>query len=125
MKPGILNVTINGQEFPVRLGPHDPEHIRRLAAHVDQRITEIRGLTHISDTQRLLILVCLNLADELFRAKSDGAPSTVPAGGSGATGGQSPGPDALLVLDLLEKVIVSGGGEVPPWPQTPPASPSP
>lgn len=122
MKPGILNVTINGQEFPVRLGPHDPDHIRRLAAHVDQRITEIRGLTHISDTQRLLILVCLNLADELFRAKSDpGALAEDAPGGHGPT----PGPDALLVLDLLEKVIVSGGGEVPPWPQTPPANPSP
>jgi hypothetical protein len=109
----------------VRLGPHDPDHIRRLAAHVDQRITEIRGLTHISDTQRLLILVCLNLADELFRAKSDAVTTPVRAGGGRPEGAVTPGPDALLVLDLLEKVIVSGGGEVPPWPQTPPASPSP
>lgn len=124
-KSAVGHVRINGREYAVRLGPHDPNHIRRLAEHVEHRIEEIRRLTHLADTEKLLILVCLNLADEIFRTPP---PATTAATGDAVASepGDSEGEiDAFQVLSMLEQVIDSRGEVVPPWPRKSPANPSP
>ncbi|MBN8219065.1 MAG: cell division protein ZapA [Spirochaetes bacterium] len=124
----ILTVRIDGNEYRVRLGEQDPAYIARLAAHVDLRIAEIRKATGLNDPYRLLVLVCLNLADEVFRAQAGGVPAAdlaEPATaaaedpGAGTSLDARPGeePSAADVLEWISVVIATKGDVVPPWPR--------
>lgn len=132
----ILTVRIDGNDYRVRLGDQDPAYISRLATHVDLRITEIRKATGLTDPYKLLVLVCLNLADEVFRAQAGGAeagPATVAplkrpeAPSSGADEPQAAGtsldalpgeePTAGDVLEWISVILATKGDVVPPWPR--------
>lgn len=118
----ILTVRIDGHDYRVRLGDQDPAYIERLAQHVDLRIAEIRKATGLKDN-RLLVLVCLNLADEFHRAQAAQAtaPETAPVGasadGSEENGAREEDPSAYDVLTWIRVILESKGDVVPPWPQ--------
>jgi cell division protein ZapA len=63
-----IEVEILGQKYTIR-SEASPEYVRELAAHVEQRATEIRGGSTGQDPTRLLALASLYIADELFRLR--------------------------------------------------------
>ncbi|MGH9339959.1 MAG: cell division protein ZapA [Acidobacteriota bacterium] len=64
----ITAVKINNQEYHVRSGGN-PEYVKMLADHVDQKIREISDRTPTVDSLKVAILAALNIADEYFSAK--------------------------------------------------------
>ncbi|MBL8995066.1 MAG: cell division protein ZapA [Spirochaetia bacterium] len=72
MSKDVFVVRIFDQEYKVKLGEHDPGHITRLAGHVDAKIREIHAHFPNMEFSKLLMLVCMNLADELFKAREAG-----------------------------------------------------
>ena len=64
----VVTVEIAGQRYPIRSGL-DERYIAELAAYVDQKMRAAVIAAPESDTLGLAILVALNIADDVFRAR--------------------------------------------------------
>ena len=67
--PKVVTVEIGGQRYPVRSGL-DPAYVGELAAFVDVKMRAAAASMPTAEGLGLAILVALNLADELFRARA-------------------------------------------------------
>ncbi|HSF03519.1 MAG TPA: cell division protein ZapA [Solirubrobacterales bacterium] len=64
--PGRVELTILGQTLTVRTEA-SPEHLRALAAYLEERVAEVRRV--VRDPLAALTLAALDITDELFRAR--------------------------------------------------------
>jgi len=71
MAKDVLVVKIFNEEYKIKLGANDPEYIQKLAQYVDQRFQEYSKMFSGMDQQRLMMLVCLNLADEVMKFRTE------------------------------------------------------
>jgi cell division protein ZapA len=62
-----VTVSIAGEEHTIRSNA-EPEYTTRCAAHVDQRIHEIKKQVGLLEGHKVAILAALSIADELFQA---------------------------------------------------------
>lgn len=69
MEKNKVVVQVHELEYTI-VGGESPAYIRRVAAYVDSRMTEIAGMGNLGE-QRLTMLTALNIADELLKAKDD------------------------------------------------------
>ena len=67
-----VEVEILGQKYTIRTEA-SPDYVRGLAAHVEQRVREIRGDAAAQNPVKLLALAALYITDELFRLRDDHA----------------------------------------------------
>jgi len=65
---GVITVEIAGQRYPIRSNL-DERYISELAAYVDQKMRAAVNAAPESDMLGLAILVALNIADDVFRAR--------------------------------------------------------
>ncbi len=63
-----VTVRIAGEEHTIRSNA-EPEYTTRCAAHVDQRIHEIKKQVGLLEGHKAAILAALSITDELFQAK--------------------------------------------------------
>jgi len=68
MSSRVVVVHIAGQQYPIR-SSLDEKYVAALAAYVEQKMAAASSAAPASDTLGLAILVALNIADELFRAR--------------------------------------------------------
>jgi cell division protein ZapA len=68
--PEAVNVEIRGQKLSVR-SDHDPEFVRRLAEHIDQKVAEIQQNAPTVPLSKLLMLASMTVAEELFEARNE------------------------------------------------------
>jgi cell division protein ZapA len=66
----VVTVEIAGQRYPIRSGL-DERYVAELAAYVDQKMRVATDSTPTTDMLGLAVLVALNIADELFRARTE------------------------------------------------------
>lgn len=73
-KSNLVHVEIFGQSYALRAG-EDPAYIERIAGFVDKEMSEVGKLAGAVDSSRIAVLAALNIADQLFQARSsqDGA----------------------------------------------------
>ena len=64
----VVTVEIAGQRYPIRSGL-DERYVAELAAYVDQKMRSAVKAAPESDLLGLAILVALNIADDVFRAR--------------------------------------------------------
>ena len=64
----MVTVEIAGQRYPIRSGL-DERYVAELAAYVDQKMRAAVASAPESDMLGLAILVALNIADDVFRAR--------------------------------------------------------
>lgn len=64
-----VQVEIFGQTYSIK-GVADRAHIRALASFVDGRMKDVQKGTGTADIYRMAILTALNIADELFRLRT-------------------------------------------------------
>ena len=65
----VVTVDIAGQRYPIR-SALDERYVAELAAYVDGKMRAASDTAPESDLLGLAVLVALNLADELFRARA-------------------------------------------------------
>ena len=65
---GAVSVDIYDQIYTLR--GHEPEHIARLAATVDEKMRAVAAHGTTVDSLRVAVLAALNIADELIRLRS-------------------------------------------------------
>ena len=67
----VVTVSINGRDYRVNCDDGQQDHLARLADYVDQRLGElVASAGQLGDT-RLLVMVGLLLADELWEARRE------------------------------------------------------
>ena len=71
----VVTVEIGGQRYPIR-SALDAAYIAELAAYVDAKMRAATETAPTADGLGLAVLVALNIADELFRAKQHSTVST-------------------------------------------------
>ena len=64
----VVTVEIAGQRYPIRSGL-DERYVAELAAYVDKKMRAAVASAPESDMLGLAILVALNIADDVFRAR--------------------------------------------------------
>lgn len=65
MAQGRVTITINGQNYPLACNPGEEEHIKLLAARLDETSRQIASGNSSINESRLLVMVGLILADRL------------------------------------------------------------
>jgi cell division protein ZapA len=102
MKP--IKVTIMGRQFPLKVEESDEELMYEIATFVDNRIrTYKKELTNQAEPI-IMILACLSIAEELYKAKRDqnGVSQTQPASADVPESVDTSGLNALLNEILVE-----------------------
>ena len=64
-----INVRVAGKNYTL-VSSDPPEYVRRVAALVDRRLNEMELAAGISQ-QQAMALTCVNLADELLKARDE------------------------------------------------------
>jgi cell division protein ZapA len=68
MESRVVTVEIAGQRYPIRSGL-EASYVAELAAYVDAKMRTAIDVVPGTDALGLAVVVALNLADELFRAR--------------------------------------------------------
>jgi len=63
-----VTVRIGGEDHTIRANV-EPEHTKKCAAWVDDRITEIRSQLGLIESHKAAILAALSITDEMFQAQ--------------------------------------------------------
>lgn len=67
-----IKVEIFGNEYFIKADEKtDPDYIRIVATHVDEKMREISQTSSVISSTKIAILAALNITDELFRLKKD------------------------------------------------------
>ena len=69
---GVVTVEILGQQYPIR-SSLDTSYVTELAAYVDQKMQVAGERIAGGDSLRVAVLAALNIADEYFRLRQNGA----------------------------------------------------
>jgi cell division protein ZapA len=64
----VVTIEVGGQRYPIR-STLDASYVAELAAYVDAKMRAAVEAAPAADGMGLAILVALNIADELFRAR--------------------------------------------------------
>lgn len=101
MKP--IKVTIMGRQFPLKVEESDEELMYEIATFVDNRIrTYKKELTNQAEPV-IMILACLSIAEELYKAKRN-QDGTSPALASNIA--EQSMPDTSGLNALLNEILV-------------------
>lgn len=65
-----IQVQIYGQAYQIKAGA-DPEYIKSVAVHVDQKMREIASAAPTVDSMKIAVLAALNITDEFFQLKHE------------------------------------------------------
>lgn len=63
-----ITLKINDRSYEMTCDDGQEDHLRKLAAHVDERMQELAGSVGQVGEARLLIMSCLMITDELYDA---------------------------------------------------------
>ena len=66
----VTTVQIFGKEYPIT-SDQNPEYIRKLAEFVDKEMNKVATRIETAPSNRIAVLTCLNIADDLIRVKSE------------------------------------------------------
>lgn len=69
MSAGNVTLAIAGRNYTIACGPGEEEHVARLGASIDAKLSTLDGLGGQSP-ERVLLYASLLLADELHEAKA-------------------------------------------------------
>jgi cell division protein ZapA len=68
----VVHVDIHGQRYAIR-SELDPQLVSELATFVDAKMQQTARELATADPLRVAVMAALNLADELYRARTDSA----------------------------------------------------
>ena len=66
----VLSVTILGKEYRIACGPGEEGELVSAARYLDARMRDVRGSGKVIGTDRIAVMVALNLAHELLQEKN-------------------------------------------------------
>ena len=82
-----VNVNIFGKEYPVACPPGQEDGLRKSAIRVDEEMRRIQESGKVIGSDRIAVIVALNLAYELLKTQQNSALETIVAGNTEHTNG--------------------------------------
>jgi cell division protein ZapA len=70
MSSRVVHVEIHGQRYAIR-SELEPQYVAELAGYLDDKMRSASRELASTDSVRVAVIAALNIADELFRARSD------------------------------------------------------
>lgn len=70
MSSRVVHVEIHGQRYSIR-SELDPQYVSELSAYVDEKMRASARELASTDPVRIAVIAALNVADELFKIRSD------------------------------------------------------
>lgn len=68
-KSKTLDVTIMGRNYKVACGDEERESLLAAVAHLDEKMSEIKGAGKIASVERIAVMAALNIAHELLQSR--------------------------------------------------------
>lgn len=99
-----LDVALLGRDYKVACKESERAELVEAVAFLDRRMREIRDTGKIAGVERVAVMAALNLAHELMRAKSAGAPPVV---AKAAAGQNAPASNSAIDADAARRRIGS------------------
>jgi cell division protein ZapA len=99
-----LDVALLGRDYKVACKESERAELVEAVAFLDRRMREIRDTGKIAGVERVAVMAALNLAHELMRAKSAGAP---PVAAKPAAGQNAPAANSAIDADAARRRIGS------------------
>jgi cell division protein ZapA len=99
-----LDVALLGRDYKVACKEGERAELVEAVAFLDRRMREIRDTGKIAGVERVAVMAALNLAHELMRAKSAGAPSSA---AKPAAGHNAPAANSAIDADAARRRIGS------------------
>lgn len=99
-----LDVALLGRDYKVACKESERAELVEAVAFLDRRMREIRDTGKIAGVERVAVMAALNLAHELMRAKSAGAP---PVAAKPAPGQNAPAANSAIDADAARRRIGS------------------
>jgi len=65
-----VKIVIQGETFMVK-GSIPPSYVKKMAEHVDKKMQQVKDQHPKLGQQKVLVLTCLNLADEVFKLQEE------------------------------------------------------
>lgn len=72
MSKNKLTIAINGRQYTL-VSEESPEYLRKLAEHINEKVTFVRKFSSNTMGERPVILAALNICDEYFKAMQGGS----------------------------------------------------
>ena len=69
MEKRKMTVTVAGRPYTL-VSSDPPEHVKRVAAYVDRKLSETAAVTNLPSAQTA-VLTCFHLAEELLKAQDE------------------------------------------------------
>lgn len=69
----VLNVHLLGKAYRIACPPEEEVHLLEAAAYLDEKLTEARSSGKIVGTDRITLMVALNLAAEVIQLRDKSA----------------------------------------------------
>ncbi len=66
----LVNVMVNGRAYTIACDDGEEDHLRALAAHVDEKVRELLESVGQVGDQRLMLMAAVLVTDELFEARA-------------------------------------------------------
>ena len=96
-----LDLSLLGKTFSVQCDAGEEARVEALAGYVDGKLRQLAGSQSSATENRMLMLCCLMLADEVFELRKTGGKST---GSSAAPTGEMEGMLVAAVEDLNRRL---------------------
>src|ERR1700744_5662712 len=65
----LVNVMVNARAYTIACDEGEEEHLKELAAHVDQKVRELTGSVGQVGDQKLMLMAAVLITDEFFEAR--------------------------------------------------------
>jgi cell division protein ZapA len=66
----LVNVMLNSRAYTIACDAGEEEHLKELAAYVDQKVRELTGTVGQVGDQKLLLMAAVLITDELLEART-------------------------------------------------------
>lgn len=65
----LVNVMVNARAYTIACDEGEQEHLKELAAHVDEKVRELAGSVGQVGDQKLMLMAAVLITDEFFEAR--------------------------------------------------------
>ncbi len=72
---GQVNVTVGGRAYALACADGEESHLAKLAEHLDRKATDLQSALGQVSEPRMLLMIGILVADELFELRSGKAPA--------------------------------------------------
>lgn len=69
----IVSVRLLGKHYNIKCPPEQAEELQEAAQHIENRLHEMKSVNGSSNTDRMLVVIALNLCHELMTLKKERA----------------------------------------------------